>query len=163
MDRLTKFVLILLLIIVALVIHAKLHFRGKPQAVLPASECDATLWTHTYEKDRLQVIAPCAAVEGRVVGVRQSEDGDLHISLNPDRKSVLNLVNVFHAHRTLVVESVCEHTPAEDPARAACGDFHPAITPPAIGERVRIIGAYVTDTDNGWNEMHPVSRIEVLR
>ena len=161
MGRLTKFALFLLAV-VALAVHAKLHFRGKPQEVLPASDCDASLWNHTYEKERLHIIADCTAVEGRVVGVRQAEDGDLHISLNPDRKSVLNLVNVIHAHRTLVVELVCEHPPKEDPARAACGDFHPAITVPRMDDRVRIIGAYVTDTDNGWNEIHPVSRIEVL-
>jgi hypothetical protein len=26
-----------------------------------------------------------------------------------------------------------------------------------------VTGAYVTDRDNGWNEIHPVTRIEVLR
>jgi len=162
MAWLRKLALFLLLVVIAVVIHARLHFRGKPQEVLPTSECDASLWDHTYEKQRLHVIAPCVAVEGKVVNVRQAEDGDLHISLNPDRKSVLNLVNVVHAHRTLVAESVCEHAPEDDSARNACGNFHPQITAPRIGDHVRVVGAYVTDTDNGWNEIHPVSRIELL-
>ena len=41
--------------------------------------------------------------------------------------------------------------------------IHPrTITAPRIGDRVRITGSYVTDRDNGWNEIHPVSRIEIL-
>jgi hypothetical protein len=49
-----------------------------------------------------------------------------------------------------------------DAAKAPCSGFHPQITIPGVGDRVRVTGAYVTDRDNGWNEIHPVMRIELL-
>jgi hypothetical protein len=33
---------------------------------------------------------------------------------------------------------------------------------PNVGDRVRVTGAYVTDRDNGWREIHPVTRIEKI-
>ena len=163
MNRFTVLVLSVSLGLIALVVIVKLHYTGKPPAALLPSECDSTLWSHVYERERLHVMAECVAVEGRVMSVRRVADGDLHIALDPDNPSVLNLVNVIHAHRTLVVESICEHIPEEQSARAACGNFHPPVSAPAVGDRVRITGAFVLDAENGWNEIHPVSRIEVLR
>src|SRR5438445_1077322 len=64
---------------------------------------------HVYEKERLHVVAECTAVEGRLISLHAALDGDLHIALDPERKSVLNLVNVMHAHGALVVEVICEH------------------------------------------------------
>lgn len=32
---------------------------------------------------------------------------------------------------------------------------------PAVGDRVTFVGAWVTDTEHGWNEIHPVWR-EIL-
>jgi len=108
------------------------------------------------------VLEPCTAVEGKVAFVHRNSDGDVHIGLDPEDKSVLNLVNVTHGQRKLVIEIICEHTPAQPNAQASCGDFHSQIPVPDVGERVRITGAYVTDRDNGWNEIHPVTRIEIL-
>ena len=35
---------------------------------------------------------------------------------------------------------------------------------PEEGDRVRVVGAWVTDKAfNGWNEIHPVWQIEVLK
>jgi hypothetical protein len=141
---------------------AKLHYSGEAPAKLPPESCDANLWPHVYEKDRLQVIEACTAVEGRVVSVHESEDGDLYIALDPKDKSVLNLMNATHARRTLVVEVICHH-PSQGESQTACGDYHSIVTNPKTGDYVRITGSYVTDRDNGWNEIHPVSSIEVLR
>ena len=125
--------------------------------------CDANLWKHVHEKERLHVVEECTAVEGRVVSLDRASDGDLHITLDPVHKSVLSLVNVIHAHGELVVEVICEHAPADAGDKGACGDFRPQITIPNVGDRVRVTGAYVTDRDNGWNEVHPVTGIEILR
>jgi hypothetical protein len=86
----------------------------------------------------------------------------LHIGLDPEEKSVLNLINVIHGHGELVVEVVCEHDPVKETAKAACAGFHSQVTIPEVGNRIRVTGAYVTDRDMGWNEIHPVTRIEVL-
>jgi len=154
--------LILLLIVAALLVGAKLRYSGKAPVKLPATECNAGLWKHVYEPQRLRVLEACIAVEGRVVSVHRADDGDLHIGLDPDQKSVLNLINVFHARRTLVVEAICDHASAENEPASACAGFTSAIATPQKGDRVRVTGAYVTDLDNRWNEIHPATRIEVI-
>jgi len=155
--------MIVLIVLAALGVGAKLRYRGKAPVRLSAQECDPELWKHVYERERLEVLEECTAVQGKVVAVHRASDGDLHIALNPEQKSVLNLINVMHAKSTLVVEVICEHEPAAAAAKATCADFHPQINIPKAGERVRITGAYVTDRDNGWNEIHPVTRVEILR
>ena len=147
---------------IVLFLAAKLHYSGTAPGKLQAANCDPNLWKHVYEKERLKVIEPCTAVEGRVVAIHRNADGDLHISLDPENKSVLNLVNVIHGDRKLVVELICDHPAAESNAQTACKDFHPQVTVPTVGDRVRVTGEYVTDRDNGWNEIHPVTHIEVL-
>lgn len=142
---------------------AKLRYSGTAPIKLQANKCDPDLWNHVYEKDRLKIKEPCTAVEGRVVSVHRNADGDLHISLDPENKAVLNLVNVIHGGRKLVVELICNHTAAESNAQTACRDFHRRVTVPSVGDRVRVTGAYVTDRDNGWNELHPVTSVEILR
>src|SRR5262249_26139414 len=113
-------------------------------------------------KERLQIRQECTAVEGRIVFLERSEDGDLHIGLKPDDKAVLNLFNIIHGHRELIVEIICEHTPVRESAIPACAGFHSQVTIPQIGNRIRVTGSYVTDSDLGWNEIHPVTRIEIL-
>jgi hypothetical protein len=151
-----------LALLIAAFIALKLRYRGTAPVKLSATQCDAGLWKHVYQPERLKVVEPCTAVEGRVVTVHQAVDGDLHVGLDPDEKSVLNLMNVTHGHRQLIVEAVCDHSPGKTEARAACADFTSTVRSPTVGDHVRALGAYVTDTDNGWNEIHPVTRIEVL-
>jgi hypothetical protein len=153
----------LLLAIIALLIAAKLRYPGKSTVKLAAENCNADLWKHVYRPERLRVIEPCTAVEGRVISVHRAADGDLHIGLDPEQKSTLNLANVMHAQRHLVVEVLCDHAPRDEGAVGACAGYIPQIAAPRIGDRVRITGAYVTDRDNGWNEIHPVSRIDSIQ
>jgi len=140
----------------------KHRYSGGPPVRLASSRCDVSLWQHVYERERLQVIEECTAVEGRVVKLHEAEDGDLHIALDPDDKSVLNLLNAVHAKGTLVVEVVCRHSATGSTEQAACRDYQSTVLIPRAGDRVRVTGAYVTDRDNGWREIHPVSQIEVL-
>src|ERR1700733_2538176 len=153
----------ILALLIGILIAAKMRYSGKAVMILPATTCNADLWDHVYEKNRLKVIEECTSVEGRVFSCHRSEDGDLHIALDPDTKSVLNLINALHAHRTLIVEAICDHAPEEEEAMHACAGFHSQIIAPALGDRVRVTGPYVVDRDNGWTEIHPVSRIESLK
>lgn len=153
---------LLLFAIVGFGFLLQLRYRGRIKVPRPVQECDSGLWTHVYERGRLQVVEPCAAVKGRVRSVHKAEDGDLHIALEPEDVSVLNLVNVIHNHGTLVVEVACEHTPVDAVAKAACGDYRSQILIPQPGDEILVTGAYVSDRDNGWREMHPVSRIQPL-
>jgi len=155
--------MVVLLALAGLLVVARLRYAGRAPARLPAANCDGQLWRHVNERERLEVIEECTAVEGKVVSRHRASDGDLHIALDPEDKSVLNLINVVHGRRTLVVEVICEHPPADAANQAACGDFRSQVTIPGVGDRVRVTGAYVTDRDNGWREIHPVTRIDVLR
>ncbi len=152
-----------LLTLIALFIAARLRYPGKAPVKLAATECNAELWKHVYQPERLKVIEPCSVAEGRVVSVHRAADGDLHIGLDPAQKSILNLTNVMHAQRRLIVEAVCDHPSVKNQAAQWCSGFTSTVAAPNVDDRVRVIGAYVTDTDNGWNEIHPVTRIETLR
>jgi hypothetical protein len=154
--------LVVLAVLVALFASARLRYSGMAPVKLPAVKCNADLWKHVYRPERLSIVEACTAVAGRVVSVRRESDGDLHIALDPDHKSVSNLVNAMHAHGDLAVEVICEHAPAHGDAITACAGFNPQVTIPKVGDRVRVTGAYVTDRDNGWNEIHPVTSIETL-
>ena len=153
--------LVVLAAVVAALAFARLRYSGSAPA-MPAASCNADLWKHVYRPERLSVLQACTSVVGRVASVRRAADGDLHIALDPDRKSVLNLVNVMHSHRHLIVEVACQHTPSNGGALTACAGFNPPATLVKVGDRVRVTGAYVTDRDNGWNEIHPVTSIETV-
>ena len=157
------FFIVVLVLLIAAFIALTFRYRGKAPVKLAVTECNAELWKHVYQPERLKVIEPCTAVEGRVATVHRAADGDLHIGLDPDQKSVLNLINVVHARRELIVEAVCDHATTKKEPAAACQGFTSTVKSPAVGDRLRVIGAYVKDTENGWNEVHPVTRLEVLR
>jgi len=95
----------------------------------------------------LAVVLPCLSAAGRVLFVLRARDGDTHISLLPDRGywPLLDRRNVTGQGGTLVVEVA----PA-DRARVAV---------PAMGSHVRVTGAYVTDREHGWREIHPAWQI----
>src|SRR5580765_7879722 len=81
-----------LLALIGLFVAAKLRYSGTATVKLPAADCNADLWKHVYAPERLRVIEACTAVDGRVVSVHRASDGDLHIGLDPEQKSILNLV-----------------------------------------------------------------------
>lgn len=94
-----------------------------------------------YHPYRLHVLSPCRAVAGIVVTVHHEEDGDVHINL--DTGGLLtNQVNGSEQGGELVVEFM----PRD-------GGHLPA---PSVGERISLTGAWVLDTNHGWNELHPV-------
>ena len=124
MSRVT---LVVLAVLVAGFVSEKLRCSGVTPVKLPAGDCNADLGKHVYSPERLRVVEACTAVTGRVVSIGRSSDGDLHFAVDPDRKSVLNLVNVVHTHGDLLVEVVCEHIPSDGDARAVCAGFNPQV------------------------------------
>ena len=160
--RVLLFIALILVAAAALVLIIRLLYPGKVTIRLPASECNAELWNHIGQPERLRVIAPCTAVEGRVVSTYRAADGDLHIELDPYNRSVLNPANVMDANAHLVVEIICEHTPEDAGSVAACAGLTSQVTIPQVNDYIRVTGSYVTDRGTGWNEIHPVTRIRKL-
>lgn len=95
----------------------------------------------------LALLAPCRSASGRVLLVVHARDGDTHISLLPDRGywPLLDQRNYLLQGGALVVEV----SPAD---RAA-------VTIPSVGAHVRVTGAYVTDREYGWREIHPAWQV----
>jgi hypothetical protein len=139
-----------------------LSWGGRGQTTTTPSACDDTLWEHVYHPQRLRVLESCRTVEGTIISIRKEEDGDMHIRMDVEDKSLLNERNLTGQHGDLVIEPVCVNQVTQADAVAACGGFTSALPIPRVGERVRVTGAYITDREHGWNEIHPVTRIEIL-
>ena len=142
MSRRSQLVLGFFAFLIVLLVAAKLRYPGRAPISLPAASCSADLWLRTYESARLRLIEPCTAVSGRVVSVHPfNTDGDVHIALVPDDRTVLNLMNATHGRRMLIAEIVCDHPPIDPHATSACAGFHSDLAIPKVGDRVRITGA----------------------
>jgi Bacterial SH3 domain len=137
--------------------------------------CDATLWGHVYNPERLIVKQKCILVTGTIVdatngrrsdGVRKEADGDTHGWLKVDTqfKNLLNAGNMSDEGGNLVYEIVCKFKVSQADAKGACPlTYHTSVQLPAVGSHVQIVGSYVQDTNHAkWMEIHPVTKITVI-
>lgn len=101
-----------------------------------------------YAPGRLQVLDRCRSASGIVHSIEHSLDGDMSFNLRlaPADEYLLNDGNRRNQDGMLVVEII----PGDQDRVAA----------PHEGEEVRVTGAWVLDTVHGWNEIHPVWRID---
>jgi hypothetical protein len=137
---------------------------SEPAATSTAvSDCDQALWQHVYHPARLKVLDPCKTVSGTIESVKAEADGDYHIRLKPDPEfnSLLNDKNLSGQNGDLVLEPVCEKAVTQSDAVSACQNFSGHITIPSPGTHVTATGSYVLDTEHGWNEIHPVSKLSI--
>ncbi len=129
-----------------------------------AGGCDASLWNHVYDPTRLQQLASCLSVTGIIDESGVDPDGDQHmlLKLDPGQDTLVNKRNRKKKGGDLVIEIVCANPTTMKKAKRACTGYTNAIAVPALGEHVRVTGTYVFDSHNGWNEIHPVSKVERL-
>lgn len=62
----------------------------------------------------------------------------------------------------LVFEVMCAKEVTQESARDACLNFTQKLTLPKKGDRVSATEVHVLDTEHGWMEIHPVSRLKIL-
>jgi hypothetical protein len=154
-----------------------------------ASRCDETLWKHVYigdrrrfdkPEDRLRVMDRCKTVTGTIIAAAGEYDGDFHLrlKLDPGQESLLNAKNRARLPRgqggnLVIIEPLCQKTPtqANTVAERVCAGFRqnlPAMTQIKAnvtkkkGTKVEVTGAFVTDMEHGWNEIHPVTSIKII-
>ena len=129
-----------------------------------AGGCDASLWNHVYSPARLQQLAPCLTVSGVIDESDADPDGDQHflLRLDPGQDSLVNKRNQKKKGGDMVVEIVCANPTTMKKARRACAGYTNPIAIPSLGAHIRVTGTYVFDSHNGWEEIHPVSKIERL-
>jgi len=129
-----------------------------------AQTCDQTLWNHVYHNYRLIVHDSCISATGTVYSLIYEADGDIHIRLtvDPAYTYMLNSSNYSGELGKLIIEPVCATSITQADAVSACVGFSNSVFIPAVGEHVKCTGDYVTDNDHGWNEIHPVTSIEIV-
>lgn len=126
--------------------------------------CDESLWRHVYKPKRLKVVSRCIGATGTVEESVADDDGDQHFLLKLDagQESLINKKNRKKKNGGLVVEIVCANPVRLPKVKSACTDYTNRTALPRVGDHVKVIGAYVIDSNNGWAEIHPLSRIERL-
>lgn len=131
----------------------RLAVRARDGAGHTSKPASTSAWTDpldgVYNPSRLKVLDPsdpCKTAVGVVTRIRGEHDGDCHVDLIVDRRyeRLMNHVNVARGY--LVTEVV-----PQNPAPI-----------PTAGSRVSVTGTWVKDRATGWNELHPVWRIERL-
>jgi uncharacterized protein YraI len=148
-----------------------------PVSTIPgaSASCDASLWQHVYNPQRLIVKQQCVVVTGKFVdatagkepdGVRHEEDGDTHgwLSVDAQFRNLLNAGNTSDEGGNLVFEIVCKFPVTQADAKASCpSTYHTPVKIPPVGSHVQIVGTYVQDTNHAqWMEIHPVTSITVI-
>lgn len=146
-------------------------------SVTGSGGCDTNLWNFVYNPQRLIVKQKCVTVTGTVMdatagkepdGVRHEADGDTHgwLRVDPGFENLLNAGNKSDEGGNLVFEIVCKFKVTQNDAEGSpgCKGYKSALTIPAIGTHVRIVGTYVQDTNHSkWMEIHPVTSITAIQ
>jgi hypothetical protein len=128
-------------------------------------DCDKSYWKYVYNPDRLKVINKCKIVTGVIEESNPDEDGDQHMLLKLDKgqKELLTSRNKEKKQGDLVIEAVCANKTTLKKVGTTCNGYINKIQIPTVGEHVQVTGSYVIDTHNGWAEIHPITKIEVIK
>jgi hypothetical protein len=128
-------------------------------------QCDQSLWQSVYNPGRLQVLDSCITVTGTVEEVRKEADGDIHIRFRLDQQfaSLLNEKNISRQHGDLILEAICQGRVRQADAAESCSRYGGPYFEAEIGQRYLVSGAYVHDTDHGWNELHPITSMQPVQ
>jgi hypothetical protein len=108
---------------------------------------------NVYDPGRLNVLSSCEVAIGIVDDSEHVNDGDFkfYLDVEDEYTKLLNEENYDRSNGLLVVEII----PADQDSSM--------IEIPDDGDRVRVVGAWVSDEGaGGWNEIHPAWKVEVL-
>jgi hypothetical protein len=108
---------------------------------------------NVYDPGRLNVLSSCKEAIGIVHDSERVNDGDFkfYLDVEDDHTKLLNEANYDRSNGLLVVEII----PADQDSSM--------IEIPDDGDRVRVVGAWVSDEGaGGWNEIHPAWKVQVL-
>jgi hypothetical protein len=127
--------------------------------------CDTSIWKYVYNRNRLQVTNLCKTVTGVIKESSANEDGDHHMLLKLDtgQEDLLTKTNIKKKQGYLVIEAVCANKTTLDKVGNTCNGYLNKIQIPKLGAHVRVTGSLVIDSHNGWAEIHPITKIEILK
>jgi hypothetical protein len=133
--------------------------------------CESNPLDGVHGPERLKVLKPCAVFQGTVgQAPHRNRDGDVSFSVSPDpgHASMLNATNVREGglHIEIVPRDQPGCTPGQPvhvsdvPGLGICSGRD--IASPELGAHVRIVGPWVLDRNNNWNEIHPAWSITAI-
>ncbi len=127
--------------------------------------CDTSLWKYVYNRERLEVTDICKTVTGVIEESSADEDGDQHMLLKLDagQEDLLTKKNTKKKQGDLVIEAVCANKTTLGKVGNTCNGYINKIQIPKLGEHVKVTGSLVIDTHNGWAEIHPITKMEILK
>jgi len=130
-----------------------------------AIDCDTSFWKYVYNPERLEVIDKCKTVTGVIEESSADEDGDQHMLLKLDngQQDLLTKKNIKKKQGDLVIEAVCANNTTLPKVGNTCNGYINKIQIPKLGEHVKVTGSLVVDSHNGWTEIHPITKIEILK
>ncbi len=128
-------------------------------------DCDTTLWRYVYNPERLQILDKCKTVTGVIEESSADEDGDQHMLLRLDngQEDLLTKKNKKKKQGDLVIEAVCANNTTLKKVGNTCNGYINKIQIPKLGAHVKVTGSLVIDTHNGWSEIHPITKMEMLK
>ena len=132
-----------------------------------AQDCTGSkaLMKHVYHPDRLVEQKGCVTVTGVIVKKIKEHDGDFHVRLKLDPGQDADLINDKNDEiqgGNLVFEPICVNPVTQADAKQACKNFHQKILLPNKGDHVEVTGIHMLDTEHGWLEIHPVTKIRKI-
>ncbi len=130
-----------------------------------STDCDTTLWRYVYNPERLQIVDKCKTVTGIIEESSADEDGDQHMLLKLDngQEDLLTKKNKKKKQGDLVIEAVCANKTTLKKVGNTCNGYINKIQIPKLGDHVKVTGSLVIDSHNGWSEIHPITKIEMLK
>ena len=130
-----------------------------------AIDCDTSFWKYVYNRNRLEVIDKCKTVTGVIEESSADEDGDQHMLLKLDngQEDLLTKKNIKKKQGDLVIEAVCANKTTLPKVGNTCNGYINKIQIPKIGDHVKVTGSLVIDSHNGCEEIHPITKIEILK
>lgn len=137
----------------------------KDSADTDAAACDPGIWKYVYDATRLDVIDKCMTATGVIEESSANDDGDQHMLLKLDagQENLLKKKNIKEKKGNLVIEAVCMNNITNPKVGGACNGYVNHVQLPKVGDHVKVTGSYVIDSHNGWAEIHPISKIEVIK
>ncbi len=128
-------------------------------------ECEGNWWQCVYSPQRLVIQEPCITLRGIVTDARYVLDGDaiVYLRLDPEYAHLANQRNYEGLGQDMLeLEIVCRH-PVFRFFVFRCWKCGSKIPVPRVGDHIEADGIYVQDKRHRHMELHPVTRITMLR
>jgi len=138
---------------------------ASPRADTVPGECGSNGWQCVYSPQRFVILEPCVTVRGVVTDARYALDGDaiVYLRLDPEYAHLSNQRNSEGLGKDMMeLEIVCRH-PVFRFFVFRCWKCGSKMRVPRVGDHIEADGIYVQDKRHRHMELHPVTRITMLR